>query len=67
MIIIDTGNHASFAVDDQGDMWGQGLNTIGQTGTDIPNTKLDHTVLELISLPVRHSRIEGARVTTDST
>lgn len=46
-IIIGAGNYTSFAVDDQGDVWGWGLNTMGQTGTGIPNAKLDHAEVQL--------------------
>ena len=33
--MIGAGNYHSFAVDDKGDVWGWGLNTMGQTGTGI--------------------------------
>lgn len=46
-IVIGAGNYTSFAVDDQGDVWGWGLNTMGQTGTGIPNVRLDHTEVQL--------------------
>ena len=42
-IVIGAGNYTSFAVDNQSDMWGWGLNTMDQTGTGIPNAKLNHT------------------------
>jgi regulator of chromosome condensation len=32
-VIIGAGNNHSFAVDDHGDVWGWGLNSMGQTGT----------------------------------
>jgi len=32
-VVIGAGNYHSFAVDDKGDVWGWGLNTMGQTGT----------------------------------
>lgn len=36
-VIVGAGNYHSFAVDDRGDVWGWGLNTMGQTGTGIIN------------------------------
>ncbi|KAL0949294.1 hypothetical protein HGRIS_009372 [Hohenbuehelia grisea] len=32
-VVVGAGNYHSFAVDEQGDVWGWGLNTMGQTGT----------------------------------
>ncbi|KAJ8515345.1 hypothetical protein ONZ45_g7233 [Pleurotus djamor] len=32
-VLVGSGVYHSFAVDDQGDVWGWGLNTMGQTGT----------------------------------
>lgn len=32
-VVIGAGNYHSFAVDEKGDVWGWGLNTMGQTGT----------------------------------
>lgn len=32
-VVIGAGNYASFAVDEKGDVWGWGLNTMGQAGT----------------------------------
>ena len=46
-VTIGAGNYTSFAVDDLGDVWGWGLNTMGQTGTGILNAKLDHTEVQL--------------------
>lgn len=34
-VVIGAGNYHSFAVDDRGDVWGWGLNTMGQTGTGV--------------------------------
>jgi regulator of chromosome condensation len=57
-IVIGAGNYTSFAVDDQGDVWGWGLNTMGQTGTGIPNAKLDHTEVHLPKRVIGLSRHE---------
>lgn len=41
-VIVGAGNYHSFAVDDNGDVWGWGLNTMGQTGTGITaNTEVN--------------------------
>jgi regulator of chromosome condensation len=32
-VVVGAGNYHSFAVDDKGDLWGWGLNSMGQTGT----------------------------------
>lgn len=37
-VIVGAGNYHSFAVDDHGDVWGWGLNTLGQTGTGVTNS-----------------------------
>lgn len=37
-VIVGAGNYHSFAVDDNGDVWGWGLNTMGQTGTGMSST-----------------------------
>ncbi|KAI6047503.1 regulator of chromosome condensation 1/beta-lactamase-inhibitor protein II [Pisolithus marmoratus] len=34
-VVIGAGNYCSFAVDEVGDVWGWGLNTMGQTGTGV--------------------------------
>lgn len=34
-VVIGAGNYCSFAVDEAGDVWGWGLNTMGQTGTGV--------------------------------
>ncbi|KAI6035059.1 regulator of chromosome condensation 1/beta-lactamase-inhibitor protein II [Pisolithus orientalis] len=34
-VVIGAGNYCSFAVDEIGDVWGWGLNTMGQTGTGV--------------------------------
>lgn len=46
-IVIGAGNYSSFAVDDRGDVWGWGLNKMGQTGTGILDAKVDHTEVHL--------------------
>lgn len=33
--VVGAGNYCSFAVDEAGDVWGWGLNTMGQTGTGV--------------------------------
>lgn len=47
---MGAGNYHSFAVDDNGDVWGWGLNTMGQTGTGItsnPEVQLPTKVIGL--------------------
>ncbi|KAG6335109.1 hypothetical protein ID866_3978 [Astraeus odoratus] len=34
-VVIGAGSYCSFAVDEAGDVWGWGLNTMGQTGTGV--------------------------------
>ncbi|KAF8138388.1 regulator of chromosome condensation 1/beta-lactamase-inhibitor protein II [Boletus edulis] len=34
-VVIGAGNHCSFAVDENGDVWGWGLNSMGQTGLEV--------------------------------
>lgn len=34
-VVIGAGNYCSFAVDEAGDVWGWGLNNMGQTGTGV--------------------------------
>ncbi|KAH0839851.1 regulator of chromosome condensation 1/beta-lactamase-inhibitor protein II [Lanmaoa asiatica] len=34
-VVIGAGNYCSFAVDESGDVWGWGLNSMGQTGLDV--------------------------------
>lgn len=36
-VVVGAGNYHSFAVDEEGDVWGWGLNTMGQTGTGMSN------------------------------
>jgi len=40
-VLIAAGSYHSFAVDDKGDVWGWGLNTMGQTGTGHDSTEDD--------------------------
>ncbi|KAJ2931716.1 hypothetical protein H1R20_g5505, partial [Candolleomyces eurysporus] len=37
-VVVGAGSYHSFAVDEQGDVWGWGLNTMGQTGTGYTST-----------------------------
>ncbi|KAH7930719.1 RCC1 BLIP-II [Leucogyrophana mollusca] len=34
-VLVGAGNYCSFAVDEMGEVWGWGLNTMGQTGTGV--------------------------------
>ncbi|KAG9317384.1 regulator of chromosome condensation 1/beta-lactamase-inhibitor protein II [Chiua virens] len=34
-VVVGAGNYCSFAVDESGDVWGWGLNSMGQTGLDV--------------------------------
>ncbi|TDL29218.1 RCC1/BLIP-II [Rickenella mellea] len=43
-VVVGAGNYASFAVDDEGDVWGWGLNSMGQTGTGYGNPEDDQVV-----------------------
>ena len=43
-VVVGAGAYHSFAVDDKGDVWGWGLNTMGQTGTGYATPKLDDIV-----------------------
>jgi len=38
-VLVGAGNYHSFAVDEEGDVWGWGLNTMGQTGTGVAEPK----------------------------
>jgi len=44
VVVIGSGNYHSFAVDDRGDVWGWGMNTMGQTGTGVRQLKVDEEV-----------------------
>jgi len=52
-VVVGAGNYHSFAVDDHGDVWGWGLDTMGQTGTgtssrvDVPEVQLPKKVVGL--------------------
>jgi regulator of chromosome condensation len=39
-VVVGAGAFHSFAVDDAGDVWGWGLNQLGQTGTGLPETEV---------------------------
>ncbi|KAI0647515.1 RCC1/BLIP-II [Trametes meyenii] len=43
-IVIGAGNNHSFAVDDEGNTWGWGVNSKGQTGTGVSDTNIDKEV-----------------------
>ena len=43
-VVIGAGDYTSFAVDDQGDVWGWGLDNRGQTGTGNSNPDRDLTL-----------------------
>ncbi|KAJ3531511.1 hypothetical protein NM688_g7565 [Phlebia brevispora] len=43
-VVIGAGNYTSFAVDEHGDVWGWGLNNMGQTGTGFSNASSDSEV-----------------------
>lgn len=49
-VAIGAGNYHSFAVDDKGDVWGWGLNTMGQTGTGITANAEVHLPTKVIGL-----------------
>lgn len=38
-VLVGAGNYHSFAIDEEGDVWGWGLNTMGQTGTGVAEPK----------------------------
>lgn len=38
-VLVGAGNYHSFAIDEEGDVWGWGLNTLGQTGTGVAEPK----------------------------
>ncbi|KAG0709849.1 regulator of chromosome condensation 1/beta-lactamase-inhibitor protein II [Suillus ampliporus] len=38
-VLVGAGNYHSFAIDEDGDVWGWGLNTMGQTGTGVAEPK----------------------------
>lgn len=43
-VVVGAGNYASFAVDEKGEVWGWGLNNMGQTGTGFNNAAADSEV-----------------------
>lgn len=49
-VAIGAGNYHSFAVDDKGDVWGWGLNSMGQTGTGITANTEVHLPTKVIGL-----------------
>ncbi|KAG7096713.1 hypothetical protein E1B28_004127 [Marasmius oreades] len=59
--IIGAGSYQSFAVDDSGDVWGWGLNTMGQTGTGY-ETKDDAQ----IQLPTKVRRLSKEELGGDT-
>lgn len=46
-VVVGAGNYHSFAVDDHGEVWGWGLDTMGQTGTGAMNSKIDSSEVQL--------------------
>lgn len=50
-VVVGTGAYHSFAVDQNGDVWGWGLNSVGQTGTGFRRVGTDDIVVT--PLPVR--------------
>lgn len=59
-MVIGAGIYHSFAVDEQGDVWGWGLNTMGQTGTGFSSE--DDT---LVQLPTKVRRLSKAELGDD--
>ena len=48
-VAIGAGNYCSFAVDESGDVWGWGLNSMGQTGLDVSDEIQSPKKIELLS------------------
>ncbi|KIK78236.1 hypothetical protein PAXRUDRAFT_834651 [Paxillus rubicundulus Ve08.2h10] len=57
-VAIGAGNYCSFAVDELGDVWGWGLNTMGQTGTGVSNEIQSPKKVE----PLSKKALDGAVV-----
>lgn len=63
-VVIGTGGYSSFAVDENGDVWGWGLNAMGQTGTGVSELRSMsneiHSPMKIESLG--RSALDGERV-----
>ncbi|KDQ64404.1 hypothetical protein JAAARDRAFT_145054 [Jaapia argillacea MUCL 33604] len=62
-VVVGAGNNHSFVVDDHGDVWGWGLNTMGQTGTGYSSASADsevHAPKKVIGLS--KEELDGATV-----
>lgn len=51
VVTVGAGSYHSFAVDEHGDVWGWGLNTMGQAGTGLENPASDAEVLTPARVP----------------
>ncbi|KAH9846083.1 RCC1/BLIP-II [Lenzites betulinus] len=63
-VIIGAGNNHSFAVDEDGNAWGWGVNSKGQTGTGVSDVNIDkevHAPKRVIGLG--KNELDGATVT----
>lgn len=61
-VIIGAGVYHSFAVDDKGDVWGWGLNTMGQTGTGHDSSEDDLVQLPTKVVGLSKEELEGDAV-----
>ncbi|KAI0319238.1 regulator of chromosome condensation 1/beta-lactamase-inhibitor protein II [Amylostereum chailletii] len=62
-VIVGAGNLHSFAVDEEGGVWGWGLNSAGQTGTGIQSSDTDSIVqTPRRVLALGPDKLDGARV-----
>lgn len=62
-VVVGAGNYHSFAVDNQGTVWGWGLNTMGQTGTGYYDAETDSQVLRPTEVEsLSKDKLDGATV-----
>ncbi|KAF4575118.1 hypothetical protein EYR36_006474 [Pleurotus pulmonarius] len=61
-VVIGAGNYHSFAVDDQGDVWGWGLNTMGQSGTGYNSPSDDEVKLPTKVIGLSKEELKGETI-----
>jgi len=59
-VVVGAGNYHSFAVDDRGDVWAWGLNSMGQTGTGWRSA-----IDDIIQLPTKVEHLSKAELGED--
>ena len=61
-VVVGAGNNHSFAVDEDGDVWGWGMNAMGQTGTGWMKTSDSEIFLPTKVLGLSKAELDGDRV-----